>query len=94
MSTDSEKFSLKVPLALKCSNCGEPGSPKIHIDQTSFDWTCAKCGFVHPSLFGLDVTVGFLPLQRSRYELITEKDFSMSIVMAAMAFESELSRLF
>ncbi len=94
MSTDSEKFSLKIPLALKCSKCKEPASPKIHLDQTSFDWTCPKCGFVHPSLFGLDVTIGFLLLERSRYELITDKDFSMSIVMSAMAFESELSRLF
>src|SRR5260370_131926 len=94
MSTDSEKFSLKIPLALKCSKCKEPASPKIHLDQTSFDWTCPKCGFVHPSLFGLDVTIGFLLLERSRYELITDKDFSMSIVMSAMAFEAELSRLF
>ncbi len=94
MGNDSERFSLKIPLALKCSKCKEPASPKIHLDQTSFDWTCPNCGFVHPSLFGLDVTIGFLLLERSRYELITEKDFSMSIVMSAMAFESELSRLF
>lgn len=94
MSTDSEKFSLKIPLALKCSKCEEPASPKIHLDQTSYDWTCPRCGFVHPSFVGLDVTIGFLLLERSRYELITEKDFSMSIVMSATAFESELSRLF
>jgi hypothetical protein len=62
--------------------------------MSSFDWTCPKCGFEHPSFFGLDVTVGALLLEKSRYELLQEKDFSMAVVFAAMAFESELSRLF
>lgn len=83
-----------MPLQLKCSKCKEPASIKIHLDTTTFDWTCPKCGFSHPSFFGLDVTIGFLILERSRYELSTEQDYSMIIVLAAMAFDSELSRLF
>jgi hypothetical protein len=90
----SEKFAAKVPLQLECSQCKEPASVKIHLDATTFDWTCHKCGFHHPSFLGLDVTIGFLILGRSRYELCIERDFSMAIVMAAMAFDSELSRLF
>jgi hypothetical protein len=90
----SEKFAAKVPLQLECSQCKEPASVKIHLDATSFDWTCHKCGFHHPSLLGLDMTIGFLILERSRYEFSIEQDFSMAIVMAAMAFDSELSRLF
>lgn len=43
---------------------------------------------------GLDITVGVLLLEKSRYELLQEKDFSMAVAFAAMAFESELSRLF
>lgn len=35
-----------------------------------------------------------LLLVKSRHEIIDEEDFSMGIVFAAMAFESELSRLF
>lgn len=47
----------------------------------------------HPSFFGSNVTMGYKILDRSRDEYF-EKDYSMSIVLAAMAFECELSRLF
>lgn len=94
MNADKEKYSAKVPLRLKCHNCNEPFTHKVHLDQSSFDWTCPKCGFKHPSFLGLDITVGVLLLEKSRYELVHEKDFSMAVVFAAMAFESELSRLF
>jgi hypothetical protein len=94
MDSSSEKFALKVPLPLKCSQCSEPASIKIHLDMTSFEWTCSKCGFEHPSFLGVDFTIGFLLLLRSYDELLTERDFSMTIVMAAMAFDAELSRLF
>jgi hypothetical protein len=94
VSADTEKYSAKVPLQLKCHNCKEPFTHKVHLGKTSFDWTCPTCGFKHPSFLGLDVTVGVLLLEKSRYELIQEKDFSMAVVFAAMAFESELSRLF
>lgn len=94
MSERPQRYTMKIPLQLKCSQCNEPSSIRIHLDQTSFDWTCPKCGTRHPSLFGLNVTMGFLILERSRYELLNEKDYSMGIVMAAMAFDTELSRLF
>ncbi|HZP31941.1 MAG TPA: hypothetical protein VFB23_01165 [Candidatus Acidoferrales bacterium] len=89
-----EKLALKFPLELKCENCSEASSIKIRLDESSFDWKCPKCGFVHTSLFGLDVTIGVRLLERSRYELTVEQDFSMAIVMAAMGLESEVSRLF
>ena len=93
MSADTEKYSAKIPLAVKCHNCDEPFTHKVHL-SSSFDWTCPKCGHVHPSFLGLDLTVGVLLLEKSRYELLQEKDFPMAVVFAAMAFESELSRLF
>jgi hypothetical protein len=40
------------------------------------------------------MTVGVLILDRSRYELSVERDYSMAIVLAAAAFESELFRVF
>jgi hypothetical protein len=89
-----QKVAVKVPLPLKCSGCGEMASIKIHLDNTTFDWTCPKCGFFHPSFLGLDLTIGFLILLKSRHEIISERDFSMAIVLAAMAFESQLSYLF
>ncbi len=83
VNSASEKYAGKVPLQLKCSKCGEPASIKIHLDATTFDWTCPKCGSQHQSLFGLDVTIGFLILdERSRYELCIEQDSSMSVRFA------------
>lgn len=94
MNADTEKYSAKIPLAVKCHNCNEPFTHKFHLSETSFDWICPKCGFEHPSFLGLDITIGVLLLEKSRYELLQEKDFPMAVVFAAMAFESELSRLF
>lgn len=94
MNEQTGKYSAKIPLQLKCAQCGEPFVHKIHLDKTSFDWTCPKCGFEHPSFLGTEVTIGVLLLERGRHELIQEQDYSMAIVFAAMAFESELSRLF
>jgi hypothetical protein len=94
VDADSKKYPAKVPLSLKCHNCKEPFTHRVHLGMNSFDWTCPKCGFEHPSFLGLDVTVGVLLLEKSRYELLQEKDFPMAVVFAAMAFESELSRLF
>ena len=45
-------------------------------------------------MFALDFTVGYKILAKSEYELSARRDFSMSIVFAAMSFECELSRLF
>jgi hypothetical protein len=92
MDSSSEKFALKVPLQLKCSQCGELAPTKIHLDATSLDWTCTKCGSENSGF--LDATIGFLLLERSGHEIRIEQDFSMAIVMAAMAFDAELSRLF
>lgn len=94
MHTQSEKYSAKVPLLFRCDKCKEPFTQKIHLSQTSFDWTCPKCGFVHVSFLGLDTTIGLLLREKCRHELLQEKDYPMAIVFAAMAFESELSRLF
>ena len=94
MSASTDKFAIKIPLQLKCSNCEASDSIKIRLDDASFDWTCAKCGFRHPSFLGLDFTIGVLLLEKSRHEIAVEQDFSMAIVLAAMAFESQLSHLF
>lgn len=94
MATDSGRYSAKVPLQLRCGKCHEPNTLKIHLNQSSFDWTCPACRYTHSGFFGLDVTIGVLLLEKSRNELLQEKDYPMAVVFAAMAFESELSRLF
>lgn len=94
MSTESEKYAAKVPVQFSCRKCGEPANLKIHLSEGAFDWACPKCNLPHTGLFGLDVTVGVLLHEKSRHEILHEKDFAMAIVFSAMAFESELSRLF
>lgn len=84
---------MQIPYRLSCSECGTQARIKIHLNTTSFDWTCNNCGKEHPSFFGTNVTTGYKILERSRDEFL-ERDYSMSIVLAAMAFECELSRLF
>ena len=84
---------MKIPLKLKCTKCDTQARVRIHLNATSFDWKCPNCGLDHPSFFATNVTMGYLILERSRDEYF-ERDYSMSIVMAAMAFECELSRLF
>jgi hypothetical protein len=85
---------MNIPLQFNCASCGELNTHRIHLDQSSFDWTCKKCGHLHPSFLGLDFTIGPKLLQRSLFELKVEKDYSMSIVFSATALDSELSRLF
>lgn len=94
MAASPTKQPMKVPLQLECRECQAPATIKLHLDATSFDWRCSNCGCYHPSFFGTNVTIGYLVLERSRYELVREEDFSMAIVMAAMAFECELSGYF
>jgi hypothetical protein len=94
VDSNSEQFALKVPLQLKCSKCMSPASVKIHLDATSVEWTCENCGSENSGFFDPDVTIGVLLLERSGHEIRTERDYSMGIVMAAMALDTELSRLF
>ena len=85
---------MKIPLQFTCPSCRTPVIKRVHLDATSLDWICEKCGAAQVIVFDLDLTVGWLMLARSWYELSVEKDNSMAIVLAATAFDSELSRLF
>src|SRR5438270_4267755 len=85
---------MNISLQLECPDCGKPETQRIHLDTSSLDFRCAHCGHRHVGIFGLDMTIGVLILERSRYELKIDKDYSMSIILAAAAVESELYRLF
>ena len=85
---------MNIPLQITCPQCNTSATQRVHLDTSSPDFTCTQCGHQHVKVFDLDLTIGFLLLERSRYELSVEKDYSMAIVLAALAFESELSRLF
>jgi len=85
---------MKIPLPFVCSACSEPATVKIHLDATSFDWTCQKCGEFHGAYLGLDVTVGRLILNRSMHELEIEQDYSLAILLAAASVDIELAGLY
>lgn len=84
---------MQVSIPVKCGTCGTLGSQTVLVDQSSFDWTCGSCGQGHSIFFHLDMTIGFLLKERSLQEL-KRGDYSLSITLAAVAFDAELSRLY
>jgi hypothetical protein len=84
---------MQVELPMRCG-CGKEGKKSIRVDASSFEWVCPTCGTSIYVVLDLDLTIGFLLLERSRYELQEKNDYPLSITMAAFAFENELSRLF
>lgn len=84
---------MKVRLRIPCCECGITEPVDIHLNDDSAAWVCSK-GHHNQGIFALDFTVGYKLLAKSEYELSARRDFSMSIVFAAMSFECELSRLF
>jgi len=58
------------------------------------EWAFENCGSENSGFFDPDVTIGVLLLERSGHEFRAERDYSMGIIMAAMALDTELSRLF
>ena len=85
---------MNIPLTLKCPNCGEARTHRVHLNDAAADFMCPKCNSNCTGIPGLDVTIGILLLHRSNYELEVEKDYDMAIVLAAAAVECELSCLY
>lgn len=85
---------MNIPFQLKCQSCGAPRTQRVPLNSPTLDFTCEKCGNTSYGFFGLDVTVGVLIMVRSRYELEIEKDYDMTIVLAAAALDCELSGLY
>lgn len=83
---------MKIPLRVPCTKCKKEDWVFINLDETSFERKC-ECGDIYSGIFGNDVTIGYKILWRSQFELNKRKDFSLSIVFSATAFECELSRL-
>lgn len=85
---------MNIPLPLKCPNCGESRTQRVHLNDPTADFICERCKSNCTGIPSLDVTIGDLILARSYSEFSVEKDYDMAIVLAAMAFECELSRLY
>lgn len=84
---------MRIPLQYICRKCNREGWINLDQEQQSFHYTC-ECGHDGDVALSNDYTIGVKILYRSQYELHVNKDYSLSIVLSAMAFECELSRLF
>lgn len=83
---------MRVPLNFPCDTCGKADYFFVDLNDTSFVTKCT-CGAENAGILDLNVTVGYKLFLRARFELVEKKDYSLSIVLSATAFECELSRL-
>jgi len=87
---------MKIPLYLSCPKCQTKQYVWIllHADEACYICQNKKC--LHERSFGFSIEtmrLGWRLLLRSQYELIESKDYALSIVMSARAFDVDLSRL-
>jgi hypothetical protein len=82
---------MKIPLTTHCDSCGEV---EIFVDlgRSASDPVCPH-GHDLPTLLTGSVPVGHMIYMKADYEYRRNKDYSMTIVLAAAALESEISRL-
>ena len=85
--------ALKIPLPMNCVECGARNNLVIDSDIDALEFSCEKCGEEHRGGLGLGCTRGSFLFVRAFHEHRETNDYSLSIVLSAMAVESELSRL-
>ena len=87
------KGKMKTPLFVKCECCGKDNYINYVLNDTDVKSTC-KCGNRFSYSLGSEFTIGERILERSKYELLINEDYNLSIIFSAMAFECELSHLY
>ena len=80
---------MKIPLQLPCSKCEKSVTAWVAHTDSSVEYHC-DCGNDLSGVLDLNFTPGFLGLLRSEYELLVAKDYDLSIVMSATAFEWQM----
>lgn len=84
---------MKMILFMECDYCGAENFINYSLSDTSIKNTC-KCGEQSSYGMGSEITIGARILERSKYELKKNEDYSLSIIFSAMAFECELSNMY
>lgn len=82
-----------IPFKYYCKKCVTEKWVNINQEEQSFHYEC-DCGTEGDVFLSQDYTIGVKILYKSQYELEVNKDYSLSIVLSATAFECELSRLY
>jgi hypothetical protein len=85
---------MNIPLSLQCNSCKAPYDGTVILGASHVDWNCTKCGTTNYAIPSLDFTIGPQIWVKASYELNHNKDFSMTVVLAAAAIDGELSSLF
>jgi hypothetical protein len=83
---------MDIPFRVPCTECKVEVEAVMDLNNGDLEFQCPH-GHHSNYMLGAGFTVGSLLLQRAAHEFASKSDFSMTIVMSAMAFECELSRL-
>ena len=82
-----------IPLKYQCRNCGNEDWIKIQQEDSHFNYDCT-CGYRGSIYLGQTYNISEKLLERSRYEYENNHDYALSIILAAMAFESQISQFY
>jgi len=82
-----------IPLKYQCRNCGNEDWIKIQQEDSHFNYDC-RCGYRGSVYLGQTYNISEKLLERSWYEYENNQDYPLSIILAAMAFESQISQFY
>ncbi len=84
---------MKIPIGVHCVCCAKENAIRIELHDPSISFVCTECGMQNEGPFGLGFDVGDRVLQRAHFGFHSNRDYSMSIVLSAMAVECQVSHL-
>jgi hypothetical protein len=85
---------MKLRIMLPCQFCDERRRVNVELMTAWWEWSCPACGEANAMLTSETLTLGWRILEKARGEYIDSRDNSMTIVLAAMAIEAEIARLY
>lgn len=86
---------MRIPLYVKCleDSCDFKQYVWISLKDSEVKYSCESCKNKNEAPLMRGLTIGYRLLCRSYYELFKTRDYSLSIVFSATAFDCELTRL-
>jgi hypothetical protein len=85
---------MRVRLELPCQWCKTRREVDVELSATWWEWTCPECQAPNSLLTSTEFTIGRRVLARATEEYLSRADYTMTIILSAMAFEAEMARLF
>jgi hypothetical protein len=85
---------VRLRITLPCAACDEANPVNVELMATWWEWTCPACGEANKLLTSEKNSLGWRVLEKARGEYVDNKDYSIAIVLAAMAVEADIARLF